>query len=727
MMNAIDIDVGGTFTDAVITLDGTKVIAKAPTTPYDLSECFINAVEEGAQALDLEIEELLPRIEIVRYSTTVAMNRLIERRGPRIGLMTTEGHADCILIGRGAQWMDGTRIAERRNLAVQKRPVPLVEPDMIVGIKERIDVQGAVVRPLDEADVRRKLKTLVDKGARAIVVSFLWSFLNPAHEERVKEIIREEYNEYQIGFMPVILAHQVVGKAGEYQRTMSAILDAYLYHSLQRELSDTWDRLRAQGYEGPFLMIHNSGGSADIFKTAASRTFNGGPVAGLIGGFHMSQALGKHNVIVCDMGGTSFDIGVVVEASVRNYDFKPIIDKWMVGISMLETTSIGAGGGSIAWVNALLGNKLEVGPLSAGSSPGPACYDMGGTEPTVTDADVVLGYINPANYFGGQMPLDKRKAEHAIREKIADPLGLSVIEAAALIRRIIGEQMASAIKREIHLRGYHPEDFVLFATGGAGPTHAEVYQDDIPQAIVFPESPVFCAYGQSGMDILHVYEKSRRFVFMEAVTGRFNSDYEHFNETVRELMKHAKRDLEGEGLPVDQARFTLELDMMYGGQVQLKRMSSPHLEVHSPADMEDIYQAFETEFSQAFSPLIVNRPGGVFLDNFVLKTSIPVERFVVPEYPLAGSDPGAASKGERPVYWPSARDMVATAIFDFDRLLPGNVVHGPAVIESRYTTVPVPEGRRFCIDSRKFGVMEAVGPAATVTPIEELAAGAGHR
>ena len=713
-MNSIDIDVGGTFTDAVITLGGEKIIAKSPTTPHDLSECFINAIEEGADQLDLDVDELLPQIEMIRYSTTVAMNRLIERRGPRIGLITTEGHEDAILIGRGAQWVDGTRPSERRNLAVQQRPKPLVAPDMIVGVKERIDVQGDIVWPLNEHDVRKKLRVLVNKGARAIVVSLLWSFRNPAHEHRIKEIIREEYNEYHIGFMPVILASEVVGKAGEYQRTMTAVLDAYLYHSLQLELSNTWDRLRDQGYEGPFLMIHNSGGSADLFKTSASRTFNGGPVAGLIGGFQMGQAIGKENVIVCDMGGTSFDIGVVVESNVRNYDFKPVIDKWMGGISMLQTTSIGAGGGSIAWVNTMLGNKLEVGPKSAGSMPGPVCYDMGGTEPTVTDADVVLGYINPDNYFGGQMKLNRSKAEAAIREKIAEPLGISVVEAASLIRRIVGEHMASAIEREIHLRGYHPEEFVLFATGGAGPTHAEVYQGDIPQAIVFPESPVFCAYGQSAMDILHVYEQSRRLIFMEPVTGAYSTDYQTFNDTVAELVAIATRDLNGEGLSVEDAKFTLELDMMYGGQVQLKRMSSPLLEVHSEADMERIYNAFEEEFSQAFSPLVVNRPGGVFLDNFVLKASIPVEEISVSEHPLSTSDPSAARKGSREIYWPDQGKLVDTPIYDLALMQPGNVVDGPAVIESSYTTVPVPSSRNFYIDSRKFGVLENLDAANTL-------------
>ena len=312
-MNSIDIDVGGTFTDLVLTMDGERIIAKCPTTPHDLSICFMNAVEEGAQIAGMTLAELLPRIDIVRYSTTVALNRLIQRQGPRVGLMTTEGHEDAILIGRGAQWVDGRRVAERRNLAVQNKPHPLIERSMIVGIRERVDSTGTIIRPLDEDDVRRKLKHLIDRGARAIVVSLLWSFMNSENERRVKEIIREEYKEYHIGYLPVVLSSQVVAKLGEYERTMTAVLDAYLQRAMQTELSATWDKMREEGYRGSFLMVHNSGGSGDIFKTPASRTFNGGPVAGLMGSAHFASALGYNNVIAGDMGGTSFDVGLVVE------------------------------------------------------------------------------------------------------------------------------------------------------------------------------------------------------------------------------------------------------------------------------------------------------------------------------------------------------------------------------------------------------------------------------
>lgn len=706
-IDSIDIDVGGTFTDLVLTLDGERIIAKCPTTPHDLSIGFVNAVEAGGEKVGLSVEELLPRIDIIRYSTTVALNRLLQRQGPRIGLLTTEGHEDATLIGRGAQWTDGKRVSERRNIAAQNKPVPLVERSLIAGVRERIDSAGAVVRPLDEDDVRRKLRLLMERGARAIVVSLLWSFVNPAHERRVREIIREEYKEYHIGFLPVILSSSVVSKIGEYERTMTAVLDAYLQRSMQSDIGATWDKLRERGYRGAFLMIHNSGGSGDIFKTPASRTFNGGPVAGLMGSAHFASKLGFKNVIAGDVGGTSFDVALVVESSVRNYTFRPVIDKWMVNVTMMQTISVGAGGGSIAGIDQ---GRLSVGPRSAGSMPGPACYDLGGTEPTVTDADVVLGYINPDTYYGGRMPLSKAKAEKAIREKIAQPLGIETVEAAALIRRVVDENMASAIKREVHMRGYHPDDFVLFAFGGAGPTHMSGLRGDVPKAVVFPAAPVFCAMGSSIMDIVHMYEQSRRMVFMEPISERLVVDAEAFNATVEALIGKARADLASEGLNVEDAQYALELDMLYGGQVNLKRASSPRLRIDGPEDAQAIYDAFEREFSEAFSPLVVNRPGGVFLDNFVLRVTLPTWKPDIQEYPLQGADSTAALVGERKAYWPETKSWATTPIFQFEQLQPGNVLTGPAVIEAELTTIVVPPGQKFAIDKHGLGILEAIDP-----------------
>jgi N-methylhydantoinase A/acetophenone carboxylase len=340
------------------------------------------------------------------------------------------------------------------------------------------------------------------------------------------------------------------------------------------------------------------------------------------------------------------------------------------------------------------------------------CYDLGGQEPTVTDADVVLGYISPDGYFGGRMPLNRGKAEAAIRTRIAEPLGVSVDEAAAMIRNIVEENMASAIKREVHLRGYHPEDFVLFAFGGGGPTHVAGYRADVPVAVIFPQAPVFCALGSSVMDIMHVYEVSRRMIFMEALTERFTTDYARYNEAVRGLVEQARIDLRAEGLNVDSAIFQVELDMLYGGQVHVKRVSSPHLEIRNETDMQEIYEAFEREFSEAFSPHVVNKPGGVYLENIVLKATVPTEKLALPERPLGPPDASAAHIGAREAYWPELRARVETPVYRFEDMQPGHRLEGPVLVEAEFTTLVIPPGQVFHIDSRGLGILEYLAPAA---------------
>jgi N-methylhydantoinase A/acetophenone carboxylase len=589
---------------------------------------------------------------------------------------------------------------------VQNKPIPLIPPELISGVRERVDSTGKVIRPLDEADARAKIHRLVNNGARGFVVSLLWSFANPAHERRIKEIIREEYKDYHLGSAPVVLSSEVLGKLGEYERTMTAVLDAYLQRAMQIELSAMWDKLRDKGYRGSFQMIHNSGGIAEIFKTTASRTYNGGPVAGLIGAHHIAKQLGYHNVVTTDVGGTSFDIGLIVQDSVRNYEFRPIIDRWMVGITMLQTLSIGAGGGSIAKINRTLDNRLEVGPQSAGSLPGPACYNLGGAAPTVTDADVALGYLDPDFYYGGKMKLDKAKAEQAIQQHIAQPLGVSVHEAAWLIRQVVEGNMASAIRKEVHLRGYDPEDFVLFAFGGGGPTHVAGYRQDIKRAVIFPLSPVFCALGSSIMDNIHVYEHSQRMTFMQAFTQKLVVDQDQFNAVVTALIEAAKLDLAGEGFDPTQAVFQLELDMLYGGQVQVKRSSSPELFIRGEAHARAIYDAFEREFAETFSQLVVNPAGGVYVDNFVLKAIIPTPKLDLPTRALEAPSPAHARRGARPAFWPEYGDLRETTVYDGTALRPGNVVEGPALVETPYTTIVIPPGLIYSINQHELGILE---------------------
>jgi N-methylhydantoinase A/acetophenone carboxylase len=709
MSSSVEIDIGGTFTDCYVRLEDREVWCKARTTPFDLSQGMSRAIDDAADHLGLSKDALLSRAEILRYSTTLAMNKLIERKGPRLGLIMTEGFEDTVLVGRASQWSDGISFKAQRNIAGADKPLPIIPKDLTVGVKERIDYRGEVLRPLDEDHFVSQLDALVDAGVRGFVVSLLWSFMNPVHELRIRELIEREYNETYLGSMPVFLASEVSPRKFEYTRTTMTILNAYLHQSMYEELIGIGQELRRGGYRNPLMMVHNTGGMASVFRSAAVQTYNGGPVAGLIGSSTLGRTYGYKNVVVTDMGGTSFDIAMVVEGSTRFYKFAPTIDRWTVDATILDSRSIGSGGGSIARVDALLGGRLEVGPESAGSIPGPAAYDQGGREATVTDADLVLGYLSPERFHGGQLRLSRRRAERAIRDRVARALEVDVPRAALLIKRVIDARMGAEIYKETVLKGYDPRDFVIFAAGGAGPVHCCGYAEaaGMSRIVVFPFSSAFCAYGSSTMDVVHVYERSRRFSLLTAVGGRWLDEYEGFNSIVDSLRELARRDFAGEGFDPDQVRYSLELDMKFGGQLNVKRVASPLLRVGSEADMRALYAAFEQEFSEAYSPLGLNPEAGVEIEAFVLKASLPS---VHPERPLSaarGGDLDAARTGYREALFDGEDGWVQTPVYEMERLAPGDEFAGPALIDSDDTTVVVSPGWTCAVDERSGIVLTA--------------------
>ncbi|MFS0824508.1 hydantoinase/oxoprolinase family protein [Bacillus sp. 1P02SD] len=704
----IDIDIGGTFTDCFIRYGDKSVISKSPTTGYDLSVGFIKAIENGAELLDLDLDELLEETDMIRYSTTVAMNKLIERKGPKLGFITTEGYEDMLYIGKGSQWQDGISSLDSRKIAEVSKPIPLIPRENVVGVKERIDYTGEVIRPLDEEDFKDKLQYLVDQGVMGFVVSTLWSFKNPVHEKRIKELIEEEYPEYYLGNMPVVLSSEVMPKRYEYTRSNMAILNAYLHQAMAEELSNIGDELRDLGYRNPLLMVHNTGGMAEVFRTSAVNTYNGGPVAGIIGSNQIGKLYDYPNIVVTDMGGTSFDIGLVVDGETNNYQFKPVIDRWLVDMTMLESKSIGTGGGSIAWINDVLGGRLEVGPRSAGSFPGPVAYDQGGTEPTVTDADLVLGYLNPDYFHGGNLTLNIEKAKQVIEEKIAKPLGVDVYEAAYLIKKVCDGNMANIIQKETSLQGNDPKDFVLFALGGGGPVHGAGFgfEADIPKTIVLQQSPVFCAFSSSMMDIMHIYEQSKHIILLEPGTKKFLTDYESLNSVVRNLQEKAIRDITGEGFNPEDIQYQLELDMKYGGQLNIKRAVSPSLFINSPEDVQNLWDSFTEEYSNAYSSIAVYPEGGVEIENVVLKATVPQEKFHFIQNEASGEDASHAIKGSRKAYWPELGGFVDTNIYQLEDLSSGNKIEGPALIESPHTTVVLPPNVVYTVDQYLNGLIE---------------------
>lgn len=348
MAITMDVDVGGTFTDCFMVRDGQVVISKSPTTYYNYSVCFMKALEEGSEKLGLSLEEALQETEAIRYSTTIGTNAIIERTGPKLGLITTAGFEDTIYIGRARQWADGGSVQENKDLARIQKPAPLIARDMVVGVRERVDSFGNVIMPLDREDVLEKLQRLVDRGAMGFAVCLLWSFKNPAHEQQIRQIIEEEYPECYLGNMPVLLSSEISPKSGEYGRFMTTIVNAYMHKDLSTQTADLEEMLRDHGFRKPLTLVHNTGGMKKVSRTKAVYTHNAGPVAGIFGSRYIGQLYGMENIIFTDMGGTSFDIGIIAGGSVRSYDFIPVIDRWRTQVAAVESRSIGAGGGSIA-------------------------------------------------------------------------------------------------------------------------------------------------------------------------------------------------------------------------------------------------------------------------------------------------------------------------------------------------------------------------------------------
>jgi N-methylhydantoinase A/acetophenone carboxylase len=706
---SIDVDIGGTFTDCLVYREGKPYTVKVPTTGYRLAIGFMKALREAAALIEVSTEELLEETEIIRYSTTIAVNTLIQRKGPRLGLITTEGAEDTTIIALASQWLDGLTFRERREVYKAIKPEPIIERDMIIGVKERINCFGKVVRPLDEDNFREKLSALVNRGARGFVVCLLWSQANPAHERLIKEIIEEEYRDCYLGSMPVILSTEVLPKRNEYQRSMGTILSAYLHGSMVEELSGMGDELRDLGYNRPLMMVHNSGGMAKVFRTFALQTYNGGPVAGLMGSSYLASLLGYDSVVTTDMGGTSFDLGLLLEGSPRFYAFQPVVERFMVDFTMLEIKCIGAGGGSIAWLNPAIKDRLEVGPQGAGSMPGPAAYDMGGREPTVTDADLVLGYINGDYYHGGRLRLNRDRSIETIRDRIAKPLGMEVEEAALAIKKVVDGKMGSAVFTETVLRGFQPSEFVLFAFGGAGPTHCCGYTSTagVPKIIIPPLSPVFCAFGSGNMDIVHIYEKYGRILLVEPMTKQYFSDFGQFNDIIGELTKTALEELRTEQLPTDNVVFSLELDMKFGGLLNVLRVHSPRLTLQNETDVKAIYDAFAQEYAKVYSPFAIIPEAGVELVNFVFKATVPRAKLEVPSYALRGEIPSRdALKGKRQMYWDEYSGFRETNVYEQERLEPGNIIDGPGVVEAKDTTVVLPPGNKLTVNKYRCFVID---------------------
>lgn len=689
-MKRVSVDIGGTFTDCFLVFGARRAEGKALTTHHNLSAGFMAALEDACAQLQLSVQEVLASVDAVRYATTLGTNALIERKGPPVGLLTTAGFESSVPLMRARGYGDGLSEAQQSDLPAATRPEPLVPRSLIEGIAERVDYKGESVFDIDEDDVRNAVRRLVDKGAQAFVVALVNSVVNPEHEKQVERIILDEYPSHMLGAIPIILSHRVAGRKGEYARTMSAILDAYLHDQMYHGLASLERVLRQNKYDKPMLVVHNSCGMAQMSSTHSLQTIHSGPVAGLEATESLAAQFGKSNMIATDMGGTSFDIGLVTGDGVKFYDFNPVIDRWLVSTPMSYLHTLGAGGGSIARYDRLWG-AVEVGPQSAGSDPGPACYGRGGKFPTTTDANLILGYLDEDNYAGGSIKLSRRRAERAIKEHICAHTGTTVEEAALAIRRKVDANMADAIFKEVAIKGYDPRNFTLLSYGGGGPLHACGYASKIgiSKILIPPFSAVFSALGAGSMNQLHIHERSLYLMLYDAVERKVLNDFAVFNDTVAMLEQLGRDDLIRQGIAQTSIVSRVELDMRYGNQLAQTAVVSPIQRISSDQDVMALLDLFSGNYEKRYGKGSAAPEAGIRVNvirvvSYVVHEAIAMESS---DLRIATEIPPVATRD----CW-FDQGLLATRVYDIAQIPQGAEIDGPALVETPHTTYLVNPG-----------------------------------
>jgi len=695
-MRRIAVDIGGTFTDCFVSWDSQFIQAKALTSHHNLALGFNDALDQACEQLSVNRREMLQAVDSVRYATTLGTNALIERRGPKVGLLITAGFESTIPISRGSGYADGIPDEQARDLSRARRPDPLVPMTRIRSVKQRMDYRGKVLMDLDEDDVREKLKQLVDNGVQALVVNMINSVENPEHELRIQEIFEEEFPSSMLGAIPMVLSHQVAGRKGEYVRSSSAIIDAYLHSTMYFAMSALEQNLRENGYERPMLLVHNSGGMAQLNSTDALKTLHSGPVAGINAAQQLAMQGDVNNIVCGDMGGTSFDIGLITEGGTKHYDFNPVVDRWRVTLPMVHLVTLGAGGGSIAKYDSIF-DTVRVGPESAGSDPGPACYDRGGMNPTVTDADLILGYLDPQNYAKGAIPLNMRRSYQAL-EDICDEMDISEVHAALLIKSMADSEMAAGLVRELNGGGYKPKDFVFLAYGGNGPLHCcgIAEKAGIPRVLAPPYSSVFSACGGAGLDQMHIHEKNVSLGFYNKHTKALYADYQKFNNLVESLESKGREDLLRQGFSDSDIQYSLELDMRYGIQKMEVSIALADRRMKSPKQVLTAIELMNDDFGNRYGFEIVSPESGVWVTTVRVVARVdlgtvafsdlrpPSNRLQVPE-PCS----------YRECYFADQKGALKTPIYDARALQVGVEIPGPAIVNPGETTYLVEPGWTF--------------------------------
>jgi N-methylhydantoinase A len=693
----IGVDTGGTFTDVVVLgTQGQVWSAKASTTPDDFSRGVMDAVDEAARAVGIETTELLGQTTLFKHGSTVATNALITRNGCKVGLITTKGFEDTTEIMRAIGRVDGLSADEIKHVTWITKPEPLVPRERIIGVRERTDYQGNEIVPLNWDDVMAAIRRLIEEDkVEAIAVSLMHAWANPRHEEQIRALTAEADPSRKVYWSFGSSLSQV---AGEYARANTAILNSYLGPTVERYLKGLETKLKDGGLRAPLLIMQGNGGVAHREHVSAIANLQSGPAGGMIASAHIAGLLKHKNVITTDMGGTSFDVGLITEGYWR-YAQEPIVERFRMLQPIIDIESIGAGGGTIAQVEPET-SRLLVGPGSAGASPGPVCYGAGGEQVTVTDADLALGIIDPNYFLGGRKSLNKEKSLRAIDEKIARPLKLKAHEAAAGIYDIVNAKMSDLIRRQVVRTGYLPEEFVIYAFGGAGPVHAAGFAAElgIKRIYIFATSPVFSAFGAAAADVIRARVMSCQYILP--------ADPSALNQRLDAIEEEMGAAMTGEGFKRHQIEFRRFFTMRYRRQTAGVEMpvSSDRFNAKRVAEMQN---AFERKYEELYGVGAGYTKAGIEISEIRVDAVGKVAKPRLSASRKSKSDLKSARKGKRQVFFTRPdRKFIDTPVYDYDRLGVGAMVKGPAVVELPFTTTLVPPGFRVTVDHYFNLVME---------------------
>ncbi len=665
----IGIDVGGTFTDLLVCdEEGRTRICKSPTTPADPSLGVFAALEQAAQDSRIGLRDFLSRVDAIVHGTTITTNAVLTRTGARTGFITTWGFRDLLAMRRGM------KTGERYDLELAPPPV-LIERALTLTVTERMDANGRVITPLVEEDVRAAAEVLHDAGVEAVAVSYLWSFLNPAHELRTREILQQALDGVYIS-----LSSEVLPQIRVYERHSTTALNSYTGPPLARYLQNLETRLGENGFSGVLNIMQSNGGcmSPKVTSRFAVNTLLSGPAGGPGAGIHYGRTHDYKNIISVDMGGTSFDVALVQdERAVVTSENE--VGGFHVAVPMLDIHTVGAGGGSIAGVDD--GGMLHVGPASAGADPGPACYGHGGAEPTVTDADLVLGYLDENYFHGGAMKLDRDAAINAIESSIANPLGLSVTDAAYGIYRVANSIMSNAVTVVTVQRGLDPREFAMIVAGGAGPIHAVPIARElgIDTLLVPRESSVFCAAGMLLSDLKHTYIRTC------AMVGSL-VDFEVINGAIRAMREMALATFREEQVRDTDVTLDFSADLRYVGQFNEVEVPGFDTGVADTSAWEKLVGQFHRLHDDRFGYSMPHAE--VELINLRLSATGATKKPQTQKHKLGSPAADHARKGERPAWFDNR--MTTVPVYDGLALRPGNQLPGPAIIEQPTTTIVLP-------------------------------------